>query len=115
MHSLARAILAVIPLGMVAAAASRPVGAPREMTLLVAATTDVHGHLTGWDYYANRVDTARGLARTATIVAEIRDLLIAEVERRKRISPTDYFQRNWSIVPAAAIPPAYAATHHSRP
>ncbi|HEY8795941.1 MAG TPA: 5'-nucleotidase C-terminal domain-containing protein [Gemmatimonadaceae bacterium] len=46
---------------------------------------------------------------------EIRDLLIAEVERRKRISPADYFQRNWSIVPAAAIPPAYAATHHWTP
>jgi 2',3'-cyclic-nucleotide 2'-phosphodiesterase/3'-nucleotidase len=46
---------------------------------------------------------------------EIRDLLIAEVERRKRIAPADYFQRNWSIVPAAAIPPAYAATHHWTP
>jgi 2',3'-cyclic-nucleotide 2'-phosphodiesterase/3'-nucleotidase len=47
-----------------------------------------------------------------TSTAEIRDLLIAEVERRKRIAPADYFHRNWSIVPAAAIPPAYAATHH---
>ena len=44
--------------------------------------------------------------------AEIRDLLIAEVERRKHITPSDYFQRNWSIVPAAAISPAYTATHH---
>jgi 2',3'-cyclic-nucleotide 2'-phosphodiesterase (5'-nucleotidase family) len=44
--------------------------------------------------------------------AEIRDLLIAEVERRKHIAPSDYFQRNWSIVPAAAISPAYTATHH---
>jgi 2',3'-cyclic-nucleotide 2'-phosphodiesterase (5'-nucleotidase family) len=43
---------------------------------------------------------------------EIRDLLIAEVERRKHIAPSDYFQRNWSIVPAAAIPAAYLATHH---
>ncbi|HMA01497.1 MAG TPA: 5'-nucleotidase C-terminal domain-containing protein [Gemmatimonadaceae bacterium] len=45
--------------------------------------------------------------------AEIRDLLIAEVERRKQISPRDYFQRNWSIVPAAAMHAAYEATHHS--
>ena len=115
------------------------------MTLLIAATTDVHGHLTSWDYYANRPDTARGLTRAATIIDSIRataparvvlvdaggmlqgtpltyasttgirDLLIAEVERRKHISPADYFQRNWSIVPAAAIPPAYAATHHWTP
>ena len=42
------------------------------MTLLVAATTDVHGHLVGWDYYANRADTARGLARAATIVDSLR-------------------------------------------
>jgi 2',3'-cyclic-nucleotide 2'-phosphodiesterase (5'-nucleotidase family) len=44
--------------------------------------------------------------------AEIRDLLIAEVERRKRIAPRDYFQRNWSIIPAAAVSSAYEATHH---
>jgi len=44
--------------------------------------------------------------------AEIRDLLIAEVERTKQISPRDYFQRNWSIVPAAAVHAAYEATHH---
>mgnify|MGYP006951117684 CR=1 FL=1 len=44
--------------------------------------------------------------------AEIRDLLIAEVERRKQISPRDYFQRNWSIVPASAMHAAYEATHH---
>jgi 2',3'-cyclic-nucleotide 2'-phosphodiesterase/3'-nucleotidase len=48
-------------------------------------------------------------------IAEIRDLLIAEVEGRKHIAPADYFQRNWSIVPTAAIPPAYAATHHWTP
>jgi hypothetical protein len=44
--------------------------------------------------------------------AEVRDLLIAEVERRKRIAPRDYFQRNWSIIPAAAVSSAYEATHH---
>ena len=31
--------------------------------LVVAATTDVHGYLRGWDYYANRPDTLRGLTR----------------------------------------------------
>ncbi|MFL5538384.1 MAG: bifunctional metallophosphatase/5'-nucleotidase [Longimicrobiaceae bacterium] len=31
----------------------------------------------------------------------IRDLLIAEIQRRGRISPADVFRRNWEIVPAA--------------
>ncbi|HEU0053139.1 MAG TPA: 5'-nucleotidase C-terminal domain-containing protein [Longimicrobium sp.] len=31
----------------------------------------------------------------------IRDLLIAEIERRGRIAPADVFARNWEIVPAA--------------
>jgi 2',3'-cyclic-nucleotide 2'-phosphodiesterase (5'-nucleotidase family) len=61
MQSLSRAALVLLPLGALAAAASRPARAPREMTLLVAATTDVHGHLTGWDYYANRPETAAAI------------------------------------------------------
>jgi 2',3'-cyclic-nucleotide 2'-phosphodiesterase (5'-nucleotidase family) len=68
----ARVALVLLPLASVAAAASARVRAPRELTLLVAATTDVHGHLVGWDYYANRPDTARGLARAATIVDSLR-------------------------------------------
>jgi 2',3'-cyclic-nucleotide 2'-phosphodiesterase/3'-nucleotidase len=43
---------------------------------------------------------------------EIRDLLIAEVARRKHIQPGDYFQHNWSIVPKPALAAAYTATHH---
>ena len=31
----------------------------------------------------------------------IRDLLIAEIERRGRIAPADVFRKNWEIVPAA--------------
>ena len=40
--------------------------------LAIAATTDVHGRLRGWDYYANAADPARGLARAATIVDSLR-------------------------------------------
>src|SRR5438309_10900971 len=40
--------------------------------LVVAATTDVHGYLRGWDYYSNRPDTLRGLARAATVVDSLR-------------------------------------------
>ena len=32
--------------------------------LIVAATTDVHGRLRGWDYYANAPDTLRAGARS---------------------------------------------------
>lgn len=43
-----------------------------EVTLRIAATTDVHGHIRGWDYYENRADPQRGLARAATIVDSVR-------------------------------------------
>src|SRR5687767_922957 len=40
--------------------------------LVIAATTDVHGRLRAWDYYANGAETVRGLARAATIVDSVR-------------------------------------------
>jgi 2',3'-cyclic-nucleotide 2'-phosphodiesterase/3'-nucleotidase/5'-nucleotidase len=40
--------------------------------LVVAATTDVHGRLRGWDYYADAPDTLRGLSRSATIIDSVR-------------------------------------------
>jgi 2',3'-cyclic-nucleotide 2'-phosphodiesterase (5'-nucleotidase family) len=40
--------------------------------LVIAATTDVHGRLRGWDYYANAADPARTLAGAATIVDSVR-------------------------------------------
>ena len=48
---------------------AKPASAATEtVDLVVAATTDVHGRLTGWDYYAGAADSSRGLARAATIV-----------------------------------------------
>ena len=47
-------------------------GAQDRVELKIAATTDVHGRLRGWDYYANAADPARGLARAATIVDSVR-------------------------------------------
>ena len=54
--------------------AAWPLAAQRPATvdLVVAATTDVHGYLRGWDYYTNRPDSARGLSRAATIVDSLR-------------------------------------------
>ncbi len=54
------------------AQADPPGRAPERIDLLVAATTDVHGRLRGWDYYANAEDPARGLSRAATIVDSLR-------------------------------------------
>ncbi|MGI8508518.1 MAG: bifunctional metallophosphatase/5'-nucleotidase [Gemmatimonadaceae bacterium] len=41
-------------------------------TVTIAATTDAHGRVRGWDYYENRPDTVRGLTRAATIVDSVR-------------------------------------------
>jgi 2',3'-cyclic-nucleotide 2'-phosphodiesterase (5'-nucleotidase family) len=46
--------------------------APDAVHLVVAATTDVHGRLRAWDYYANGEEATRGLARAATIVDSVR-------------------------------------------
>src|SRR5688500_15065851 len=42
------------------------------LDLVVVATTDVHGRLRAWDYYANNEEANRGLARAATIVDSVR-------------------------------------------
>lgn len=62
-------VLAAALLGSCARPVTRPEG---PVELLLAATTDVHGRLRGWDYYANAVDPDRGLARAATIVDSLR-------------------------------------------
>jgi 2',3'-cyclic-nucleotide 2'-phosphodiesterase (5'-nucleotidase family) len=73
MRTPVRSALFLVTLPFLMASAGRVApGQPGDLTLLVAATTDVHGHLVGWDYYANRADTARGLARAATIVDSLR-------------------------------------------
>lgn len=40
--------------------------------LVVLGTTDVHGHLRGWDYFANAPQSREGLSRAATVVDSIR-------------------------------------------
>ena len=43
-----------------------------EIELLVAATTDTHGRLRSWDYYADAPEPERGLTRIATVVDSLR-------------------------------------------
>jgi len=58
------AVLAVVPPALAAQ------GIP--VDLVIASTTDVHGRLRGWDYYADTAEAARGLTRAATIVDSVR-------------------------------------------
>jgi 2',3'-cyclic-nucleotide 2'-phosphodiesterase/3'-nucleotidase len=64
-----------LALGLVAGAGcftSVTLGANGPVDLTVAATTDVHGYVAGWNYLTGRPDTVRGLARIATIIDSIR-------------------------------------------
>jgi 2',3'-cyclic-nucleotide 2'-phosphodiesterase/3'-nucleotidase/5'-nucleotidase len=49
-----------------------PAAAAQRVELRVAATTDVHGRLRGWDYSTGREDPVRGLSRVATVVDSLR-------------------------------------------
>ncbi len=62
----------ILAVGLLVASTATPAAAQERVTLKVAATTDVHGRLRGWDYAAGRVDSTRGLARAATIIDSLR-------------------------------------------
>ena len=62
--------------------ACAPAQLPRStepVDLVIATTTDVHGRLRAWDYYANRAEEVRGLSRAATIVDSVRAALFTEI------------------------------------
>jgi 2',3'-cyclic-nucleotide 2'-phosphodiesterase (5'-nucleotidase family) len=59
------------------ASRSRPLQPVGPLDIVIAATTDLHGYVRGWDYYGNAPDTLRGLSRVATIIDSLR-----------RVSPT---------------------------
>ncbi|HVT39961.1 MAG TPA: 5'-nucleotidase C-terminal domain-containing protein [Gemmatimonadaceae bacterium] len=44
----------------------------RRAEVVVVSTTDVHGRIRGWDYYADTAEPGRGLSRAATIVDSVR-------------------------------------------
>lgn len=68
----ARAGRFLAALALVTPLAAAPLAAQERVTLKIAATTDVHGRLRGWDYGSGRVDSTRGLARAATIIDSLR-------------------------------------------
>ena len=95
----------------------RPATAPTNaVDLVVAATTDVHGRLTGWDYYAGAPDSTRGLARAATIVDSVR---LANPDRVVLVDAGDMLQGNPLSFVAARVDttrrnPAIAAMNAMR-
>ena len=54
------------------ASAPGPTTSAERVELIVAATTDIHGRVRGWNYDLHAADTAVGLARAATIVDSLR-------------------------------------------
>jgi 2',3'-cyclic-nucleotide 2'-phosphodiesterase (5'-nucleotidase family) len=73
--------------------------------LVVAAVTDVHGRLRGWNYESNRSDPVRGLARAATIVDSLRTVAPGRVIL---MDAGDLLQGNSLTYVAARILPASA-------
>ena len=87
-------------------AVTRPtVASPVAVELVVAATTDIHGRVRGWDYDRNAADTAVGLARAATIVDSLR---VAAPGRVVLIDAGDIIQGNALGFVAARVAPADA-------
>ena len=69
MKSQAPYLVALLSLACVPAQLPRS-AAP--VDLVIATTTDVHGRVRAWDYYANQAEAVRGLSRAATIVDSVR-------------------------------------------
>lgn len=68
-RGLDKAVLLALTLGCTPSQLPR---APKTVDLVFATTTDVHGRVRAWDYYANRAESMRGLSRAATIVDSVR-------------------------------------------
>ena len=77
----------------------------RSYDLVVAATTDVHGRVRGWNYEANRDDLARGLSRAATIVDSVR---ASAPGRVVLLDAGDLLQGNSLTYVAARVAPSTA-------
>ncbi len=79
-----------------------PLAADVNTEILIAATTDVHGRLRGWDYQADRPDSARGLARAATVVDSLRR---EHPDRVVLVDAGDLFQGNPLTFVASRVAP----------
>ncbi|HZF66762.1 MAG TPA: 5'-nucleotidase C-terminal domain-containing protein [Gemmatirosa sp.] len=71
-HGAVAGLGALVTLAVPAPDAGAQGAAPDTLDLVVAATTDTHGRLRGWDYFAARPDPVHSLARAATVVDSLR-------------------------------------------
>ena len=78
---------------------------PETRSLVVVATTDVHGRLQGWDYYSRRADSTQSLAAAATILDSIR---LAHPGGVLLVDAGDLLQGNPLLSVAARQAPAIA-------
>jgi 2',3'-cyclic-nucleotide 2'-phosphodiesterase/3'-nucleotidase/5'-nucleotidase len=74
--------------------------ASQTVDIVVAATTDVHGRVRSWDYYADSAESVRGLARAATVVDSVRG---ANPDRVVLVDAGDFLQGNPFTFAAARI------------
>ncbi|CAN5294612.1 5'-nucleotidase C-terminal domain-containing protein [soil metagenome] len=71
--------------------------------LVIAATTDVHGRVRGWNYETSREDLSRGLSRAATVVDSVR---AAAPGRVILLDAGDLLQGNSLTYVAARVSPS---------
>jgi 2',3'-cyclic-nucleotide 2'-phosphodiesterase (5'-nucleotidase family) len=71
-ESIMKAVAACLTAALVACAPSQLPQSGTAIDLVIATTTDVHGRVRAWDYYANQPETIRGLTRAASIVDSVR-------------------------------------------
>src|ERR1019366_48308 len=72
----------------------------QSVDIVVASTTDVHGRVRSWDYFADTAESTRGLSRAATIVDSVRD---ANPGRVVLVDAGDFLQGNPFTYAAARI------------
>lgn len=96
----ARALAVALLLG--AAAPTMASAQSSKVDLVIATTTDVHGRLRAWDYYAGAPDSAHSLAAAATIVDSVR---AAHPGRVVLVEAGDILQGNPLTYVAARVSP----------
>jgi len=82
--------------------ASRAPSPRLTVDLVIASTTDTHGRLRAWDYYADRPDSAHSLASAATVVDSVR---VANPGRVILVDAGDLLQGNPLDYVAARVQP----------
>jgi 2',3'-cyclic-nucleotide 2'-phosphodiesterase/3'-nucleotidase len=101
-----RRLLAALGVLLAAGVAPLPrANAQKQVSLVVAATTDVHGRIRAWDYYANAADPSRTLAGAATIVDSVRS---ANPNAVVLVDAGDLLQGNPLTFVAAKVAPPVA-------